>query len=112
MPCLPISTTLGGQDNRKNALDYRAGWSGSTDGDHQGNGHTYFGIKLDVGVGTGGPLFFTHYPYIGFDPHSLQDRYTPSYFDKNRNIALINRAYSIANPKHFIPLRAGSIDGS
>jgi hypothetical protein len=75
----------------QNALNYRAGWSGSTDGDHYGNGHTYYGIKLDVGVGTGGPLFFTHYSYIGFDPHSLHDRYTSSYFDNNRNLALINR---------------------
>jgi exo beta-1,2-glucooligosaccharide sophorohydrolase (non-reducing end) len=83
------------------ALHYRAGWSGSRDGDHYANGHTYYGIKLDVGVGTGGPLFFTHYSYMGFDPHSLHDRYTSSYFDNNRNIALINRAYSIANPKHF-----------
>jgi exo beta-1,2-glucooligosaccharide sophorohydrolase (non-reducing end) len=83
------------------ALHYRAGWSGSTDGDHYANGHTYYGIKLDVGVGTSGPLFFTHYSYMGFDPHSLHDRYTSSYFDNNRNIALINRAYSIANPKHF-----------
>jgi hypothetical protein len=85
----------------QDALNYRAGWSGSTDGDHYRNGQTYYGIKLDVGVGTGGPLFFTHYSYIGFDPHSLHDRYTSSYFDNNRNIALINRAYSIANPKHF-----------
>jgi exo beta-1,2-glucooligosaccharide sophorohydrolase (non-reducing end) len=83
------------------AINYRGGWSGANDGEHYGNGHTYYGIKLDVGVGTGGPLFFTHYSYIGFDPHSLRDRFTSSYFDNNRNIALINRAYSIANPKHF-----------
>jgi hypothetical protein len=83
------------------AVGYRAGWSGSADGDHYFNGHTYYGIKLDVGVGTGGPLFFTHYSYFGFDPHSLHDKYTSSYFDNNRNIALINRAYCIANPKHF-----------
>src|ERR1700676_5113076 len=83
------------------AVRYRAGWSGSVDGDHYYNGHTYYGAKLDVGVGTGGPLFFTHYSYFGFDPHSLHDRYTSSYFDNNRNIALINRAYCIANPKHF-----------
>ena len=83
------------------AIGYRGGWSGANNGDHYGNGHTYYGIKLDVGVGTGGPLFFTHYSYIGFDPHSLHDRYTSSYFENNRNIALINRAYSIANPKHF-----------
>jgi hypothetical protein len=84
------------------ALEYRRGWSGTTDGDHYANGHTYYGIKLDVGVGTGGPLFFTHYSFVGFDPHSLHDRYTAaSYFENNRNIALINRAYCIENPRHF-----------
>lgn len=84
------------------AIRYRAGWSGSVDGDHYLNGHTYYGIKLDVGVGTGGPLFFAHYSYFAFDPHSLHDRYTSSYFENNRNLALINRAYCIANPKHFL----------
>jgi exo beta-1,2-glucooligosaccharide sophorohydrolase (non-reducing end) len=64
------------------------------------NGKTYFGIKLDVGWGTGGPLFFTHYSYMGFDPHAATDRFT-NYFKNNRNIASINRAYCIANPKHF-----------
>ena len=83
------------------AVHYRGGWSGDVAGAHYSNGHTYNGIKLDVGVGTGGPLFFTHYSYLGFNPHSLHDRYTSSYFDNNRNIALINRAYCIANPKHF-----------
>ena len=85
----------------KSSTSYREGWSGSTDGNHYGNGNTYYGIKLDVGVGRGGPLFFTHYSFMGFDPHSLHDRFTSSYFENNRNIALINRAYSIANPKHF-----------
>lgn len=83
------------------AQSYRAGWSGTVAGDHYYNGQTYYGIKLDVGVGTGGPLFFTDYSYFGFDPHALHDRYTSSYFKNNRNIALINRAYCIANPKHF-----------
>ncbi len=91
----------GWSSQSKDALGYRTGWSGAVDGDHYSNGHTYYGIKLDVGVGTGGPLFFTHYSYIGFDPHSLHDRFTSSYFDNNRNIALINRAYTLANPKHF-----------
>ncbi|MGB8260409.1 MAG: glucoamylase family protein [Terracidiphilus sp.] len=83
------------------AQNYRAGWSGTTDGNHYGNGNTYYGIKLDVGVGPGGPLFFTHYSFMGFDPHSLHDRFTGSYFENNRKIALINRAYATANPKHF-----------
>ena len=83
------------------ALQYREGWGGTKDGNHYFNGNTYYGIKLDVGVGRGGPLFFTHYSFMGMDPHALHDRYTSSYFENNRNIALINRAYVTANPKHF-----------
>jgi exo beta-1,2-glucooligosaccharide sophorohydrolase (non-reducing end) len=82
------------------AVKYRQGWGQTTDGDHYANGHTYEGIKLDVGVGNGGPLFFTHYSFLGFDPHGLHDRYT-DYFQNNRNIALINRAYSIRNPGQY-----------
>jgi hypothetical protein len=79
---------------------YRKGWSGSSEGEHYANGNSYYGIKLDVGVGSGGPLFFAHYSYMGFDPHSLTDLYT-NYFRNNRNLALINRAYAIDNPgKH------------
>ncbi len=79
---------------------YRKGWSGSSAGEHYANGTKYYGIKLDVGVGSGGPLFFAHYSYLGFDPHSLTDLYT-NYFENNRNLALINRAYAIDNPgKH------------
>jgi hypothetical protein len=91
----------GWSSQSERALKYRAGWSGTTDGDHYSNGRTYYGINLDVGVGSGGPLFFTHYSFMGFDPHTLHDRFTKSYFDNNRNIALINRAYCVANPKHF-----------
>ena len=97
----PTMYYSGWASQAQSAISYRAGWSGSQAGDHYGNGQTYYGIKLDVGVGTGGPLFFTHYSYFAFDPHSLHDRYTSSYFDNNRNLALINRAYCIANPKHF-----------
>ncbi|HET8967554.1 MAG TPA: glucoamylase family protein [Candidatus Acidoferrum sp.] len=77
---------------------YRKGWSGLAEGAKYANGTTYFGTKLDVGVGTGGPLFFAHYSYMGFDPHSLTDLYT-NYFENNRSLALINRAYSTENPK-------------
>lgn len=83
------------------AMAYRSGWSGSTEGDQYSNGHTYFGIKLDVGVGTGGPLFFTQYSFLGFDPRGIHDRYT-DYFDNNRNLALIDQAYCESNPGHFL----------
>ena len=83
----------------KAAVDYRKDWSNSEEGDRYVNGHTYEGIKLDVGVGSGGPLFFGHYSYMGLDPR-FRDRYT-NYFENNRNLALINLRYCIRNPKHY-----------
>jgi len=79
------------------AARYRRGWGETTDGDRYVNGKNYYGIRLEVGVGSGGPLFFTHYSFLGLDPRALRDRYT-NYFENNRRIALINRAYCIANP--------------
>jgi len=83
----------------KAAIDYRKDWSNTEEGDRYTNGHSYEGIKLDVGVGSGGPLFFAHYSYMGFDPR-FRDRYT-DYFENNRNMALINLKYCIRNPKHY-----------
>lgn len=83
----------------KAAVNYRRAWGATMAGDQYVNGHTYFGIKLDVGVGSGGPLFFTHYSYMGFDPH-VRDRFT-DYFENNRNIARINLQYCIHNPKNY-----------
>jgi hypothetical protein len=82
------------------AVEYRRGWGRTTQGDHYANGTTYYGIKLDVGVGTGGDLFFTHFSFMGFDPRGKKDRYT-NYFNNNRNLALINHAYCVANPLKF-----------
>lgn len=83
------------------AVRYRQGWGRTTQGDHYTNGNTYFGLKLDVGVGTGGDLFFTHFSFMGFDPRHKKDRYT-NYFKNNRNLTLINRAYCIANPNQRV----------
>jgi hypothetical protein len=79
---------------------YRAAWGQTKDGSMYTNGRTYFGIKLDVGVSNGGPLFFTHYSFMGYDPHFLTDKYT-NYFTNNQNIAKINYRYCVNNPKHF-----------
>ncbi len=84
----------------QSAALYRVGWSGTSDGEHYDNGHTYEGVKLDVGVGNGGPLFFTQYSFMGADPRKIKDNYT-NYFDNNRNIALINYRYSQQNPGHY-----------
>ncbi|MBZ0292698.1 MAG: hypothetical protein K8L99_09080 [Anaerolineae bacterium] len=83
------------------ARDYRRNWGKTTHGDHYANEHDYFGIKLPVGVGPGGPLFFTHYAFLGFDPHALTDRYT-NYYENNRALSLINQRYCAANPGGYV----------
>lgn len=72
---------------------WNAGWAGFG----YTNGQTYYGYKLDVGPARGGPLFFAHYSYLGFDPRGLKDNYT-NYYIHNKHHSLINRAYCIANP--------------
>lgn len=76
---------------------YHSGWAGLYT---YMNGRTYYGHKLWVGESYGGPLFFTHYSFLGFDPRNKADRYC-NYFENNRNISLIHRDYSIENPKKF-----------
>jgi hypothetical protein len=82
------------------AVEYRRNWSRTTIGDHFANGKQFYGIKLDVGEGSGGSLFFTQFSFLGFDPRGKRDRYT-NYFENNRNLALVNRAYCMDNPGHF-----------
>lgn len=79
---------------------YYSGWAGEAVHAPYRSGKTYYGIPLDVGEGTGGPLFFTDYSFMGFDPHHLRDKYT-NYFENNRNIALINYEYCLDNPHHW-----------
>jgi hypothetical protein len=79
---------------------YRQTWSRTTTGSRYVNGNEWYGIKLDVGVGNGSDLFFTHFSFMGFDPRGIRDRYT-NYFENNRAIALINRAYCVENPNGF-----------
>lgn len=62
------------------------------------NGKSYYGIKLDLGMKYGGPLFFTHYSFLGLNPNGLSDKYT-NYYDRNRAHALIQVAYAKENPK-------------
>lgn len=85
----------------KQAYAYRSGWSGTEEGAFYANGHSYYGTALDVGCGSGGPLFFTHYSFLGFDPRGKRDKFT-DYFVNNRHIALINRAYCLDNPGRFL----------
>jgi hypothetical protein len=63
------------------------------------NGNTYYGYKLDVGPAKGGPLFFAHYSYMGFDPRGIKDAYT-NYYIHNKHHSLVNQAYCIENPEN------------
>ena len=72
---------------------YHTGWAGQqyeTDA-------TYYGIPLLVGRDKGGPLFFSHYSYLGFDPRGIRDRYV-NYFERNTNQTLINYEHVQDNP--------------
>lgn len=103
-PTHPIPAELyhtGWAGTSERHVRYRQLWSRTTAGDHYVNGNTYYGIKLDVGVGNGSDLFFTHFSYMGFDPRGIRDRYT-NYFANNRAIALINHAYCVENPRGFV----------
>ena len=73
---------------------YENGWASNPNYD---NGKTFYGYPLWVGWDYGGPLFFAHYSYLGFDPRLKKDSHT-NYFNNNRNQTLINRAYCIDNP--------------
>jgi hypothetical protein len=74
---------------------YVSGWASS----NYTNPSIQFGLPVFTGPFAGGPLFFSHYSYLGFDPRNLRDNYC-NYFTRNRNHALIHHAYSIANPEN------------
>ncbi|MEW6196820.1 MAG: glucoamylase family protein [Bacteroidota bacterium] len=78
---------------------YRSGWA--TNGGIKYTSSPKYGYELYVGNGYGGPLFFTHYSFIGFDPRVKRDLYA-NYFAQNINQSLINYSYCVDNPKGFV----------
>ncbi|MDR1680418.1 MAG: Ig-like domain-containing protein [Prevotellaceae bacterium] len=64
------------------------------------NGNPFYGYTLPLGNAFGGPLFFTHYSFLGLDPRNLSDRYA-NYFTQNRHHSLIHYHYCIENPKGY-----------
>lgn len=61
------------------------------------NGRTYYGTVLPLGFDYGGPLFFTHYSFLGLNPTNLSDTYA-NYWSQNVSHTMINHAYCVANP--------------
>jgi len=79
------------------AESYRKGWAGHPDYARE---RTVYGQRLQVGPDLGGPLFFTHYSFLGFDPRGWHDGFC-NYFENSRSIARIHHAYAVENPKRF-----------
>jgi len=76
---------------------YHLGWKS---GNHYLNGNSYYGIELPLGFPYGGPLFFSHYSFLGLDPRGLHDDHT-SYWEQNVNHTLINHQHCVVNPNNF-----------
>jgi len=54
------------------------------------------GYTIEAAVDYCGPLFFTHYSFIGLDPRKIADEFvTKGYFIRNTTHTLINRAYCL-----------------
>jgi len=78
---------------------YDEGWAGNGS---MVNGGDFYGITLPLGSDRGGPLFFSHYSFLGLDPTNLSDQYASNYFTQNEAHSLINRAYCIDNPRNYV----------
>ncbi len=48
----------------------------------------------------GGPLFWSHYSFLGLDPTGLKDRYA-DYWEHNKAHTLINHDWCVDNPKNY-----------
>jgi len=76
---------------------YEKSWTSGADFK---NGHSYYNIPLPLGPDRGGPLFFSHYSFLGLNPNGLKDKHA-DYGVQNRNHVLINRAHCLANPHGY-----------
>ncbi|WP_280748088.1 glucoamylase family protein [Parabacteroides sp. PF5-9] len=61
------------------------------------NGGIYYGYTLPLGEAYGGPLFFTHYSFLGLNPKGLKDKYA-DYWEQNASHASMNYEYCRRNP--------------
>jgi hypothetical protein len=73
---------------------YHRGWAS---GGAIRNGREYLGVSLPLGPDLGGPLFFSHYSFLGLDPRGLSDRYA-DYWRQNVAQTRINYSHCVLNP--------------
>jgi hypothetical protein len=64
------------------------------------NNNTYYGYQLPLGPSNGGPLFFSHYSFLGINPNGLADAYA-NYQTQTTNHTKINYEYCKTNPRGY-----------
>lgn len=96
---MPYLLALASPTHPMSLNHYTSGWANN--GNIKYTGTPKYGYTLSVGRGYGGPLFFTHYSFIGFDPRVKRDLYA-NYFGQNIKQSEINYNYCIDNPKNFV----------
>ena len=79
------------------ATVYTSGWKA---GPQFINGNIFYSYTLPLGPVLGGPLFFSHYSFLGINPNGLIDP-SASYSLQTKNHTLINYNYCKANPKNY-----------
>ncbi|MBW8330465.1 MAG: beta-glucosidase [Prolixibacteraceae bacterium] len=80
---------------------YHQSWArgGGINGETTKYGYT-LNLKHNGAEEFGGPLFWSHYSYLGLDPRNLKDQYA-NYWDETRNHVMIAYQYCLENPKGF-----------
>lgn len=80
---------------------YHQGWArgGEIKTDREKYGYL-LELKHNGAEEYGGPLFWSHYSYLGLDPRNLKDKYA-DYWQHNRNHALINWQWCVRNPGKY-----------
>ncbi len=85
------------------AVTYHEGWARGgkmkNDSTHEQYGY-HLDLKHNGAQQFGGPLFWSHYSFLGLDPRKLNDRYA-DYWQHNVNHTLINYEYCVQNPKGY-----------
>lgn len=79
---------------------YEQGWA-RNGGMVNTSGNRHFGFELPLRGDRGGPLFFSHYSFLGLDPRNLEDQYA-NYWEQNVTHSLLNQAYCAANPNNYL----------
>jgi hypothetical protein len=88
-PTYPISNAV-----------YTQGWARSGAIVSSGNSYGLPKIFNHNGTNSVGPMFWSHYSFLGLDPRGLSDQYA-NYWDLTHNHAKIMLNYCVANPSNF-----------